>query len=274
MSDPFTLGHEMYYKIKELRNFTTNKVTAGFSTRHGGVSQGPFQSLNLGLHVKDVDHDVIDNRRRLAEAIDTQLEQWVFADQVHGSDICKVEQTDKGKGSKSLESGIIGMDGLYTRESGLVLALAYADCVPVFFLSEESDIVGVAHAGWKGSVKGIAAKMVGTWVTNEEVAVDSIHVFVGPSIQGCCYEVDKHVITQVDDSLDDEDPRPYTAKGNSKYQLDLQRLNKQLLMKAGVPEKNVHLTKLCTSCNVDRFFSHRKENGTTGRMLGFIMVEQ
>ncbi|WP_261132704.1 peptidoglycan editing factor PgeF [Bacillus sp. Marseille-Q3570] len=274
MSDPFILGYEMYYKINKLRDFTNNKVTAGFSTRHGGVSQEPFQSLNLGLHVKDVDEDVIDNRMRLAEAIDTQLDQWVFADQVHGSEISKVKQTDKGKGSKSLESGIIGMDGLYTRERDLVLALAYADCVPIFFLSEESDIVGIAHAGWKGSVKGIAARMVDTWVTMEEVAVDSIHVFVGPSIQECCYEVDERVITQVDDSLDDEDPRPYTAKGNSKYQLNLQHLNKQLLIRAGVPEKNVHLTKLCTSCNIERFFSHRKENGATGRMLGFIMLKQ
>ncbi|MCF6410485.1 peptidoglycan editing factor PgeF [Pseudalkalibacillus salsuginis] len=269
MADPFTLEHRTYYGIEK----TLDKVTAGFSTRHGGVSQEPFRSLNLGLHVNDDVENIIENRRRLAEAIGTQLNQWVFAHQVHDNQIQKVGQNDKGKGSNSYNSGMIGKDGLYTKENDIVLALAYADCVPIYFFSNEVQIAGIAHAGWKGTVKGIAPRMIETWVNEENVPVESVHVVVGPSIHHCCYEVDQRVISQVDDALERVDDRPYTSKGDYKYQLNLQQLNKQLLMKIGVLEENIRITSLCTSCNVNEFFSHRKEKGSTGRMLGFIKLD-
>ncbi|WP_408010906.1 peptidoglycan editing factor PgeF [Pseudalkalibacillus sp. A8] len=270
MADPFTLEHRTYYGIEK----TLDKVTAGFSTRHGGVSQEPFRTLNLGLHVNDDEVNVIENRKRLAEAIGTQLNQWVFAHQVHDNQIQKVGQKDKGKGSNSYDSGMMGIDGLFTKERDLVLALAYADCVPIYFFSKEVHIVGIAHAGWKGSVKGIASRMIETWVKEENVPVESIHIVVGPSIQHCCYEVDQRVISQVDGALERVYDRPYTSTENSKFQLNLQQLNKQLLLKSGVLEENIHITDLCTSCNVNEFFSHRKEKGSTGRMLGFIKLDQ
>ncbi|MCF6137025.1 peptidoglycan editing factor PgeF [Pseudalkalibacillus berkeleyi] len=267
------MKHECYYTINEMLRSNRN-VVAGISTRHGGVSHQPFHALNLGLHVHDQSSDVIENRNRLANALNTKLNQWVFADQVHGKQISEVKRVDAGKGSNLYHTGIIGTDGLYTKDSNIVLALAYADCVPIYFSAKNLNIVGIVHAGWKGTVSRIAQEMIHTWSKEENIPSDEIEVWIGPSIQQCCYEVDQHVIDHVDDIMEDK-VKPYTTTTvTGKYMLNLQELNRQLLIKAGVPSTQIHVTTLCTSCSVNHFFSHRKENGQTGRMLGFIMFNE
>lgn len=274
MAEPFQQKHHTYFGIEDLST-TKARFIAGFSSRHGGCSKEPFQSLNLGLHVNDEMGKVLENRRTLARAIDTELTQWVFADQIHGKEIHEVISGDQGKGSEFYNTGIMGTDGLYTKESGIVLALAYADCVPIYFTSQEHSIIGIAHAGWKGTVSGIAQEMIDKWVNEESVPVTDIEVWIGPSIQQCCYEVDERVISFVDGVLQGTSGKPYIATGEKgKYMLSLQKLNEQILLDAGVKEENIRISRHCTSCQVSDFFSHRKEDGKTGRMLGFIMMKQ
>ncbi|UTR09161.1 peptidoglycan editing factor PgeF [Evansella sp. LMS18] len=245
-------------------------LIAGFTTKKGGTSEEPFTSFNLGLHVKDLHSSVMDNRKKLSELLNFSLSSWVCAEQVHGSKIAKVEKEHAGLGTEEYKDGIKETDGLYTKETDILLTLCYADCVPLFFYDNESGLVGAAHAGWKGTVKDIAGEMVRTWEKDEGVKRERIHAVIGPSIGSCCYVVDDYVIGYVDKALHTNSSKPYKQISDGQYSLDLKELNKKLLLQAGVKEENIKVSGLCTSCNEELFFSHRRDMGQTGRMLSFI----
>ncbi|HET7628777.1 MAG TPA: peptidoglycan editing factor PgeF [Bacillales bacterium] len=264
--DPFMEYSEPALKLP----FCDNEVAAGFSTRNGGISTPPFHSLNLAFHVGDDAGRVRRNRQRLATEIGFALDRWVCAEQVHEAAIRKVDGQDAGKGSQDLASAIAGTDGLYTSESGLLLALAYADCVPLYFYAPTKRLVGIAHAGWRGTVKMIAARMVKAWKNVEGVSVQDILVVIGPSIGACCYEVDTRVAAAVNERLGTDAKVVCRPTGNDRYHLDLKACNQMLLVREGVSEHHIETSSYCTSCRTDKFYSHRKENGKTGRMLAFI----
>lgn len=248
-------------------------LVIGFTASDGGVSTGYYSTLNMGLHVGDQPENVVENRRILSEKLDLPLQNWVYADQVHDSKIQKVSSSDKSKGTIQYSSAIPAADGLYSRENKLMLALCYADCVPLYFFDKEQSMIGTAHAGWKGTVKNIAGEMINRWVNSENSNPDHIAAAIGPSIGSCCYRVDDRVIQQVELlGLDGKKTYQETAKGQ--YSLDLKELNKQLLVKAGLKEENIGVSSYCTSCEKDLFFSHRRDLGKTGRMIGFIGMNE
>ncbi|MDQ0860214.1 peptidoglycan editing factor PgeF [Bacillus sp. V2I10] len=266
---PFQLQHETYLKSPVWEKLN-EELVVGFTTKNGGISCGDFHSLNLGLHVKDKPENVVLNRRRLADELKSPLENWICADQVHDSSIYKVSQSDKGKGILDYESAIGATDGLYTQEENLMLALCYADCVPLYFYEHEKKLIGTAHAGWKGTVKDIGGKMIQTWIKDEEADVASIYAIIGPSIGPCCYVVDDYVIEKVNQVIRNTVAPPYHKVSEGQYSLDLKQLNKQLLIHAGVKEDRILTSSLCTSCESSMFFSHRRDSGSTGRMFSFI----
>jgi hypothetical protein len=266
---PFHLQHETYMDSPVWKEIN-RELTIGFTTKNGGVSKGDYHSLNLGLHVYDNQNDVIANRSRLAETVEVPLENWVCADQVHDNSIYKVSLADRGKGTLAYESAISKTDGLYTNEHNLMLALCYADCVPLYFYEKHKKLIGAAHAGWKGSVKDIGGKMVRTWLKEEAADIDAVYAIIGPSIGACCYTVDNHVVEQVNHALGVCEHLPYHIVSEGQYSLDLKQLNKQLLLKAGLNESRILMSSLCTSCESDMFFSHRRDKGSTGRMFSFI----
>ncbi|PMC38355.1 peptidoglycan editing factor PgeF [Bacillus sp. UMB0899] len=249
-------------------------LKVGFSTKSGGVSTGYFTSLNLGLHVQDQPEDVRENRETLAKALSFPLKNWVFAEQVHSDKIMKVNKSSSGKGTHVYEDGVAACDGLYTSEKGIMLSLCFADCVPLFFIAPKHSLIGVAHAGWKGTVKDIAGKMVKLWQQEEEVDAKDIFVAIGPSIGGCCYIVDDKVISSIDKQVLVHGSMPYNPLSNGKYQLDLKLLNEHYLRNAGIFKENILVSDLCTSCEKGLFFSHRRDNGLTGRMLSFIGINE
>ncbi|MEK4565408.1 peptidoglycan editing factor PgeF [Alkalihalobacillus sp. FSL R5-0424] len=244
-------------------------LTAGFTTRDGGFSHAPYSSFNLGLHVSDSDEDVIDNRQKLADEIAYPLTSWVVGDQVHDSVIKKVTKEDKGSGTQSLQTAIAATDGLYTTETDLLLTSLYADCVPLYFIAPNHHTIGLAHAGWKGTVGQIGPEMVNRWKSDERIAARDIHVLIGPAISGQAYEVNDVVIDAVNQCLDQHDERPYITQANGRFLLDLKKLNKQLLVRSGVPEEQIYVSSICTASD-DRMFSHRADNGQTGRMMSVI----
>jgi polyphenol oxidase len=262
------------YMLYEGWKNVNHNVIVGISTRRGGVSKTPFTTLNLGLHVNDDQDDVLQNREKLGEDIGISLEDWVCADQVHDCKVQKVSCKDKGKGVYDYSTTISCTDGLYTKEKGVLLTGGFADCVPLLFYARDKEIVGIAHAGWKGTVGQIAINMIHTLVQEENVSLDEVFVFIGPSIGQCCYEVDENVIHKVDECCA-KAKNTYHKVDNviSRYMLDLKKLNQEILLEAGIPEKNIEVTKYCTSCQNDLFFSHRKEKGQTGRMLAFIGIK-
>jgi YfiH family protein len=269
--EPFIIRDPSYMILEPWENINQN-LLAGISTRNEGTSAPPYHSLNVALHVGDQEDRVLANREQITEKLGVNLNEWVCADQVHGSTIQKVENRHKGKGAKTEKDTVQKTDGLYTKERNLFLAMFYADCVPLFFFAPEHGMIGLAHAGWRGTVKNIAGKMIGTWGTRENIKPEQIHAAIGPSIGPCCYEVDHRVISEVDSILNEGDAKPYRQTDEEHFRLDLRRLNFRLLEKAGVPADHIEQTSYCTSCNNDLFFSHRKENGKTGRFMGFMRL--
>ena len=133
----------------------------------------------------------------------------------------------------------------------------------------ESRAIGIAHAGWKGTVGGIAAEMIRNF-QSEGIGANEISVVIGPSICENCYIVDDYVINLVHNKLEDVVILPYNKISDHQYQLNLKECNRLVLIKAGVPSENIQVTNLCTSCQSEHFYSHRRDQGKTGRMISFI----
>lgn len=243
-------------------------VIAGFTTKQGGFSKPPFASFNLGLHVGDDASFVGRNRRKLAEQLSVPLEKWVCCEQTHDSRIEKVTVRDAGKGALRLETAIADTDGLYTKETGILLALCFADCVPLYFVAPKHGMIGLAHAGWKGTVKNIAGNMVRLWHEREGIPLEEIVIVIGPAIGSCCYVVDDRVVDAAQKVLGTGEVLPFREVSVGQYALDLKELNRLLLIKEGV--QHIQVSHYCTSCETNLFFSHRRDNGRTGRMMAFI----
>ncbi len=266
--EPFTNNHQTYFSIKNWMEQYPGLV-AGITTKNGGSSTGVYENLNLGFHVGDQIEAVCSNRNKLANHIQFPLKHWVGAEQTHETFIRKITKDDRGKGADSYENAFKGTDGFYTNEEGILLTLCYADCVPLFFISPEHSMIGTAHAGWKGTVNEIAGKMVEQW-EREGIKSEQIFVTIGPSICEKCYIVNDYVINFVENTLVDVEEKPYNLIKEGQYSLDLRKLNKMILLKAGVPSKNIQISTLCSSCDKTEFFSHRRDHGKTGRMLSYI----
>jgi len=246
-------------------------LAAGFTIRTGGASGQPYDSFNLGLHVGDEPEQVVANRRQLAAALQMPFDAWTCADQVHGNQVCQVMAG--GAGRESLHDVIAAKDGLYTMETDILLTTFYADCVPLYFLAPESGAIGLAHAGWKGTVQRIAEEMVQAITERTGTKPNQLLTAIGPSIGGCCYEVDERIMEQVRDKIRDWESAVRPAEQEDRWMLDLRRLNRLVLLEAGVEASHILMTDWCTSCRTDLFFSHRKEareKGTTGRMASYI----
>ncbi|MEH7272771.1 peptidoglycan editing factor PgeF [Neobacillus vireti] len=266
--EPFAFENESYFSIKNWMEHNPGLV-AGFTTKKGGSSTGNYENLNLGFHVGDQIEDVCSNRNKLANLIQFPVQHWVGAEQTHETLIRKITRSDRGKGTDSYDQAFMGTDGFYTNEEGILLTLCYADCVPLFFISPEHKMIGAAHAGWKGTVNEIAGEMIKKW-EREGIAPNEIFVVIGPSICEKCYIVNDYVINFVENTLVDVEKKPYNLISVGQYTLDLKETNKLILLKTGVPEKNIQISKLCSSCDKTEFFSHRRDQGQTGRMLSYI----
>ncbi|MFB5759324.1 peptidoglycan editing factor PgeF [Paenibacillus medicaginis] len=255
-------------------------LTAGFTSRRGGVGKQPYSSLNCALHVGENPDTVIANRELIARKLGFEPEAWTCGEQVHGNRVVAVKEEDRGRGFLNRESALQDVDGLVTDVPGILLTSFYADCVPLYFIDPVRQVVGLAHAGWKGTVAEIAAHMVETMVEEYGSKREDLRAAIGPSIGLCCYEVDGAVMDKIM-ALESGMPGSevwegsvYTTLGGGKWMLDLKQCNRQIMMKAGILPTHIECTTLCTSCNNDLFFSHRKEKGLTGRMASWIGLEK
>ncbi|MDL5141313.1 peptidoglycan editing factor PgeF [Bacillus atrophaeus] len=272
---PFSLTTPSTLMIQDWNqtNQKNAKIIAGFTTKNGGVSKPPFESLNTGLHVHDKDADVVENRKKIAGLFDTDLQSWVFADQTHEHHVRKVTHEDGGKGAREYSSAFKATDGLYTSEKNVFMALCFADCVPLFFYDSVRSLVGIAHAGWKGTVKQIGREMVKRWTDEEGSRLSDIQAVIGPSISAGCYTVDDRVITEVN-ALPFSAEHAVNKTGPGQYQLDLKELNRLILIESGISNENISVSGLCTEKEHPLFFSHRRDQGKTGRMMSFIGMKE
>lgn len=242
------------------------RLKAGFTTRKGGVSDSPFESWNFGFHVNDDHNHVIANRQLLAGKLAIPLENWVSGEQTHQTTIKIVGDDDKGKGSITNQTSIAGIDGLITNQQGMLCTAFFADCVPIFFFDPVSGYIGIAHAGWKGTVNRIAEKMV-LKLLSVGVEISNLLIAIGPCISQEKYEVDHHVMNHIEVK---DRQNAVIFKGNHRYLLNLKQLNVDILLQSGILRNNIDVTAYCTFRDQNLFFSHRRDNGKTGRMLGYI----
>lgn len=253
-------------------------ITAGFTGRKGGVSQAPYDSFNLAYHVNDQPEDVLQNRKLLCDELKFEYTHWVSGEQVHSNHIEIVTAEHAGKGWLDRESAFQNTDGLITNVPGILLTSFYADCVPLYFIDPVRQVVGLAHAGWKGTVANIAGEMIETMRTQYGSVISDIHTAIGPSIGGESYEVDHKVMDAVnvwESKLMGNGEQPLYARpgDNGKTWLDLKQLNRQFMIFAGIPAEHIEMSNWCTYRNHDLFFSYRADGGVTGRMASWIGIE-
>ncbi|MBH5316890.1 peptidoglycan editing factor PgeF [Paenibacillus sp. GSMTC-2017] len=255
-----------------------HSLSAGFSGREGGVSVAPWTSLNIGLHVGDSVSDVIDNRKRLTTAIGWPFEAWTCAEQVHSNRVSIVTEKERGKGRMAMADTIGDCDAIMTNVPGVLLASFYADCVPLYFYAEEAGAIALAHAGWRGTVENIAKETILAMGYEYGVKPENIKAAIGPSIGSCCYEVDGVVIQEVERVMNELQLNEtimqncIASSQNGKAYLNLKEINRQIMIKAGILPIHIELTKWCTGCRTDLFYSHRMEGGSTGRMASWIGI--
>ena len=262
------VGEVLYYSFPAFD--AIDGVRHGFSTRLGGVSEGVFASMNLSFTRGDDDAAVRENFDRFCAAIGVEADDVVISAQTHTANVKIVTAADRGRGI-TRDKEYTDVDGLITADPGVVLCTQYADCVPLFFADPVKRVVATSHAGWRGTAAGIAAVTVDKMVSEFGCNPADILAGIGPSIGHCCFEVDTPVydaFTQVE-VFDDT---CYTDNGGGKYHIDLWRVNRRWLLKAGVPAENITVTDLCTCCHPDLFWSHRKTGNDRGSLAAFIAL--
>jgi len=225
------------------------------STRHGGVSGSPYDTLNLGRHVGDDPPCVEENRRRFCAALDTDPAWLATAGQVHGSTIRVIDAPRHEP----------FCDALVTTTPGLLLAIAVADCAAVLMADPVHGVAGACHAGWRGAVRRIAADTVDTMV-NHGARSSQIRAYVGPCLSQDAFEVGSEVAEQFDDAVVG---RP---DGAERPHVDLKAALRRQLEGAGVPGDAIEVSDRCTMQESDIFFSYRATDGPTGRMFGAIVL--
>jgi YfiH family protein len=234
-------------------------VTAAVTARGGGISSGPYASLNLSLSVGDDPANVLENRRRLAAALGASPGDFVFARQVHGAGVRVVTGADHGSGAFSLDDAIESVDALVTATSGVTLAILTADCLPIVLHDPVAGVLACVHAGWRGTVAGVTAATVAAMEDLGSRPSDLV-AGLGPAIAGDRYQVGPDVHEAVTAAFGlaaaaflRPDRRPGAPA--DRWLLDLSQANRHALREAGIPGDRIHASTIPTGTGA--FFSDR-----------------
>lgn len=233
-----------------------HRLRAVVTTRAGGMSSGPYASLNLGLHVGDDECSVIENRRRAAATVGAGLDDLVFAAQVHGRDVAVVGGGDRGRGSRNVGDGIAGVDGLVTTTAEVALVIVVADCVPIV-LFHPRGILACVHAGWRGTVGRVVEAALETMV-GLGAGVGGVLAAVGPAVSASRYEVGDEVADAARACFGGDAGDVLASDAGGRVRFDLQAANRRILLESGVEAANIVLAPIPTGEGT--FYSHRVAN--------------
>jgi YfiH family protein len=220
-------------------------ITLAFTTRRGGVSEGPFASLNLGGSSGDREEAVLENRRRTLEALGLKGARLATAGLVHGAEVAVVA------GSGHLQ----GVDALLTRAPGVALAITTADCLPLILTCKGT--VAVGHCGWRGTAAGLPGRLLEACRAAASVPARAVTAHIGPCIRPCCYEVGPEVAERF--------PASVVDRVGGRHRLDLAAAARLQLMDLGVPPDAIFDTAACTCCTPDWYYSYRRDGSRYGR---------
>lgn len=252
-------GDIAFYTFESLDAFP--EVVHGITTRHGGVSQGPWASLNLTKGTGDDPVAVEENLRRTAAAFGFERGDLVSPNQKHTANVAHVRHHQRGE-------VFACTDTLLTGDPRVPLLLRYADCTPILIYDPAHRALAVVHSGWRGTVQAAASVAVREMAAGFGSRPGDLVAGIGPCIGPCCYEVGEEVVAAVRDAL--PDPEPLLPGGqNGRRHFDLWRANEQWLSEAGI--RRIETAQLCTACHHEEFFSYRAQRGRTGH-FGALMA--
>ena len=296
-------GDARYLQFSHLLQFP-DLIHASF-TRLGGYSKTPYRGLNVSYSIGDDFDNVLRNRLLALKSLQIQAYPCATLWMVHGAEVAtlSMEQWDDWRTDWSHYSYQIDQheliwttkprrkaDALITRRSGVALAMSSADCAPLLFYDPVERVAGLAHAGWRGTARGIAANTIHAMGEQFGCCPINIRVGIGPSIGPCCYEVSEDVRDYfMGHQAFDPDPTDvryrkliresavFTMKrihGHDSLRLDLWETNRNQLLMAGVLPGHIESSEVCTSCKKEHFFSHRAEHGKAGRFPTILALRQ
>lgn len=245
-------------------------VRHGFSTRKGGVSAGPLESLNLRGYIHgDKKENVEENYRRFCAAIGVNVQNVVLSQQEHQDHLRLVTAADCGKGLWR-DRDYRAVDGLLCNTPGIPLVVFSADCNVILLHDPVHHAIAAVHAGWRGTALGIAAKAVREMHARFGSDPADIRAAIGPAIGKCCFETDDDVPRALREALGDA-AEPYMTQTGAKWHIDLKGINALWLQREGLT--HIDCCDLCTMCRTDLFWSHRKLGNTRGVQAAMICLE-
>lgn len=255
-----TVNGILFYRFEGLAGAG---LTHAILTRRGGVSQGPFATLNLGHTVGDDLNAVQENHRRVFALFSVKREQVVSPYQVHGAHIRLVGREHGGTVQN-------GTDGLLTATPGLMLLFRFADCVPLLLWDPIHRAVGLAHAGWRGVANGVVQAAVEAFVRHMGSRPEDLWAGIGPAIGPCCYRVGPEVVAAVLGA--GAEISGLVHRREDGLYLDLPGVVRAELEALGI--RQIEASGICTACHTDEWFSHRAEGGRTGRFGVLVMLDR
>lgn len=229
-------------------------IVAAESTRHGGVSQPPFDTLNLGLHTDDALLNVEENRRRFFSAVNYSTHQVAHAHQVHGTAVAIAHTAGH----------YAGFDALITNQPGILLSITVADCVPILLYDSVSQSIAAVHAGWRGTVGGVVEAALSALAQGYGTRAVDCLAYIGTCIDACHFEVGPEVAAHFDATSSAWD------EAHQKHFVDLKAANRQQLLALGLLPSRIEVSPRSTFADSGDYFSHRRDKGHTGRMLAVI----
>lgn len=301
-------GAVHYMQFGQYKQFP--ELVHGIFTRQGGYSQAPFASLNVSLSSgKEIYEHAVRNRFQVLQSLDIAHYSCATMWMIHSARVLTLDEENWPDWNSDWPHATYQLDGpdypentrmqwtfkprtqadaLITRKRGVALALSTADCVPLLFYDPVTEAIGVAHAGWRGTARGIAAITVETLQKQFGSDPANIYAGIGPSIGPCCYEVSEEVkdlfvglrefaelpTEQRLRSLIEETVVFETVDlpARTSLRLNLWETNRNQLLQAGLKPEHIELPGICTSCETERFFSHRAEHGNTGRFPAILAL--
>mgnify|MGYP002542682337 CR=1 FL=1 len=251
----------------------TGLVVNGFSTRLGGASKGKYATMNFAWNKGDDPADVLENYTRMAKALGVDRDRMVASQQTHTTNVRLVTEEDAGKGVVR-ERDYTDVDGLITDIPGITLVTFFADCVPLYFLDPVHRAIGLSHSGWRGTVKGMGRVTAEAMRDAFGSRPEDLIACIGPSICADCYELGSDVAMEFEKAFSSDSlPGILKERPDGKYQLDLWRANQIVLEEAGLKPENTSVTNICTHCNPDLLFSHRRSAERRGNLCAFLCLK-
>ena len=263
MFDLIEKGGLKYYSVPSFEE--TGAVHHGFSTRLGGVSEGCYYSMNLRSHSGDDWNNVLENFRIISDALGIERDNLVLSKQVHEDKVIDVDETNRGNGIL-YENKFTSADALITNRKNVPIAVFSADCVPVLFLDNKNGVIAAAHSGWRGTVKRIAQKTAEKMINDYGSNPADILVAIGPSIQEDCFEVGDDVAETFINGFGADIAKKY----GERYHVNMQKAIIGQLSGIGILRENIDDCGICTACNTELLYSHRKMGNERGNLGAFL----